>query len=82
MKKVLLLLTALAVLPVYAVNVRNAGFDRSGGKPPVQKSVDQWRQKGLICPDANQWPHYWYSTPSKGKSNFHARTVSEEPVSA
>ena len=70
MKKVLLLLTALAVLPVYAVNVRNAGFDRSGGKPPVQKSVEQWRQKGLICPDANQWPHYWYSTPSKGKIEF------------
>lgn len=70
MKKYLILLSVLTAFSLSAANVRNGSFDRRGGQPPVQKDVDGWRKKGLICPDAKEWPHYWYSLPGKGKIEF------------
>jgi hypothetical protein len=50
-------------LPATAVaQVRNSGFGSRGPVPPyfTQANVENLRKSGWRCPDAAQWPQWWW----------------------
>lgn len=75
-------LALLAAMPLAHANIRNASLDRTGIKPPVQKDIENWRGNGLVCPDAKDWPHYWFSSKTKGGKIEFSRQDSVRGVQA
>lgn len=68
--KVLIAVSALIAGLAVSAEVRNGDFSRFGGKPPVQKTVDQWHSDGIKCPDMNEWPQYWGCIGKNGTVEF------------
>ena len=53
--------------------MRNGGFSQIGGTMK-EDTVKAYREKGLICPDAKDWPDYWGCYGGKGATFEFPRT--------
>jgi len=62
-------LAALAALPLSA-RVREGNFQRSGGNPPNDAAIKQYRNNGIKCPDAKNWTPYWHCIGKNGSVEF------------
>ena len=65
-----LLYSALLASALVCADVRNGSFDRKGGKPPTQATVEAYRKAGIECPDAKDWTPYWGTLGKSGKIEF------------
>ncbi|MBQ9770292.1 MAG: hypothetical protein IJW23_00560 [Lentisphaeria bacterium] len=70
MMKQTLLYSALLASALVCADVRNGSFDRKGGKPPTQATVEAYRKAGIECPDAKDWTPYWGTLGKSGKIEF------------
>lgn len=59
MKKTFFILSAAIAFALFG-DVRNPGFNKLNGNPPKQADIDKAKEKGMVCPDQNDWPFYWF----------------------
>jgi len=72
---VLLSITFLVSRPVMAAKmyVRNGSFQARGGTKK-EETVKKYREAGLTCPDAKEWPDWWGCYYGKGAAFEFPRT--------
>jgi len=58
----LMLVLSLALPATAVAQVRNSGFGARGPVPPyfTQANVENFRKSGWRCPDAAEWPQWWW----------------------
>jgi hypothetical protein len=62
-----MLVLSLALPAAADAQVRNSGFGARGPVPPyfTQANVENFRKSGWQCPDAAEWPQWWWSLYGK-----------------